>query len=85
MGNNTGMELSVHGDKAIEPGEEGGSDDEPPTEFRARQSPRFSENTVQQGLIHAPEYQFLGQAGHNQEEGPALGVQFLANPKKEED
>ena len=79
------MELKVYVDKAVGPGEEYGSDDEPPTEFRARQSPRFSENAVQQGLKHAPEYQFLGEAGHDQEEGPALSVQPLTSPKNEED
>src|ERR1019366_7834786 len=79
------MKLRVHGDKAVEPGEEYGSDDEPPAELRVGQSPRLPENTVQQGLIHAPEYQLLGEAGHDQEEGPALGVQLLACPKNEED
>src|ERR1035437_999468 len=83
--NDAGMKLSVHGDKAVGSGEKYGSDDEPPAELRVGQSPRFPENTIQQRLIHTPEYQLLGEAGHDQEEGPALGVQFLAGPKNEED
>jgi len=47
--------------------------------------PLFPECTVQQGLIHAPEYKFLSEAGHDQEEGPALGVQLVPGPKNEED
>ena len=85
MKNDAGMKLIIHGDKTIGPGEEDGSDDEPPAELRVGQPPRFPENTVQQGLIHAPECQFLGEAGHDKEEGPALGVEFLADSKKEED
>src|SRR5664279_5356560 len=79
------MKLSVHGDKAVGSGEKYGSDDEPPAELRVGQSPRFSENTIQQGLKHTPEYQFLGEARHDQEEGPALGIQFLAGPENEEE
>src|ERR1022692_3276766 len=79
------MKSRVHNDKAVGPGEKYGSDDEPPAELRVGQSPRFPENTVQQRLIHTPEYQFLGEPGHDQEEGPALGVQFLAGPKNEEE
>src|ERR1035437_2043135 len=79
------MKLSVHGDKAVGPGEEYGTDDQTPAEVRVGQSPRFPENPVQQGLNHAPEYQLLGEAGHDQEEGPALSVQFLASPKDEKD
>src|ERR1039458_1800884 len=69
--NNASMKLIVHGDKAIGPGKKDGSDDEPPAEVRAGQAPRFPQRAVQQGLIHAPEYKFLGEAGHNKEEGPA--------------
>src|ERR1039457_6519749 len=79
------MKLRVHGDKAVGSGEKYGSDDEPPAELRVGQSPRFSENTVQQGLKNTPKYQFLGESGHDQEEGPALGVQFLSGPENEED
>ena len=75
------MKSRVHHDKAVGSGEKYGSDDEPPAELRVGQSPRFPENTVQQGLIHTPEYQFLGEPGHDQEEGPALGVQCLAAPR----
>lgn len=79
------MKLRVHGDQAVGPGEEYGSDDEPPAELRAGQPPRFPENTVQQGLKYASEHKFLGEAGHDQEEHPALGIQSLASPKNEED
>ncbi len=83
--NDAGMKLRVHSDKAVGPGEKYRTDDKPPAELRVGQMPRFPENTVQQGLIHAPEYQFLCEAGHDQEEGPTLRVQFLAKPQNEED
>src|ERR1019366_4407891 len=79
------MKLRIHGDKAVGSGEKYGSADEPPAELRVGQSPRFPENTVQQGLKHTPKHQFLGEAGHDEEEGPALGIQFLAGPKNEEE
>jgi len=79
------MKLRIHGDQAVAPGEKYGSYDEPPAALRVGQPPWFPENTVQQRLKYAPEYQLLCEPGHNQEEGPAPGVQFLASPKKEED
>jgi len=82
--NDAGMKLRIHGDKPVGPGEEYGTDDESPAELRVGQSPRSPENTVQRRLIHAPEDEFLGETGHDQEEGPALSGQFLARPKNKE-
>ena len=85
VGNDVGLKLWVHNHKAVGPGEKYGGDDESPAELRVDQSPRFPENTVQQRLIHTPEDPFLGEAGHDQEEGPALSVQSLTSPENEED
>ena len=85
MKNDAGIKLLIHGDKTIATGEKDGSDDEPPAELRAGKAPRFPQCAVQQGLIDASEYKFLGEAGHYKKKNPALSVKFLADSEKEKD
>ena len=58
------MKLRIHADETIGAGKQDRGDNEPPAALCASQTPRSGKRAIQQGLNYSPEYQLLGQPGH---------------------